>query len=536
MSRLKRGTTLLLTIIVGVILVGYLLWSLNTSHRQAKLSDKTFIVARGTDAIGLDPANVTDGESLYVTDQIFDSLLQYAPDSTEVQPALATNWDNSKDGLTWTFTLRPKVAFHDGTPFNAEAVKYNFDRWRLPKHPQHQGEFEFYRSMFGGFPGIIKDVQVVDDYTVRFILAKPQATFISNLAMSAFGLSSPTAIKKYGSAYAKHPVGTGPFVLTEWEKNQYIKVKRNPQYWGNISILKDVTFKVIKDNNLKVKMLQAGEIDAALDINPDDFRTVQQNRNLQVLFRPSMNVAYLAINNDKFPFDNPKVRQAISHAINKAGLIRNFYGSLAKVAKNPMPPSLWGYNDDIQDYPYDPAKAKALLAEAGLPEGFSTKLWTMPIARPYMPQPMPIALAIQQDLARIGIKAEVETFPWQEYIQKGEAGTHELYLSGWTGDNGDPDNFLFVLLDKSNTARGSASNLAFYKNDRVHDLLLTAREESDQKVRADLYYEAQALINQDAPLVPLVHTTPPVATKKQIRGWVLHPTGSEKFNSIEIVD
>lgn len=496
--------------------------------------EKTFIFARGGDSVGLDPADVTDGESAYVTHQVLDSLLEYKPDSTEVQPGLATEWESSKDGLTWTFKLRQGVKFHDGTDFNAEAVKYNFDRWRLKNHPRHKGDFEYYMAMFGGFPGKIKDVQVVDPYTVKFVLTKPLAPFLSNLAMPSFAISSPAAIEKYGDDYFKNPVGTGPFKFVKWEKDQQIILERNDNYWGDKPKVKKVVFRVIPDNSARLMELQSGKIDAAIGINPDDVKTVEQDANLQVLMRPSMNVGYLAVNNEKAPFNNVKVRQAINYAVNKQALIDAFYGGLAKPAKNPLPPSLWGYNDEVQDYNYDSAKAKALLAEAGFPNGFKTKLWAMPVARPYMPQAKEIAQAIQQDLAKVGIQAEIVTYDWGTYIQKGEAGEHDLYLFGWTGDNGDPDNFLYMLLDKTNAVKGAASNVAFYKSDKVHDLLVKAQEESDQNKRADLYKQAQVLIKADAPWVPLVHSTPPVAARKSVKNWLPHATGQESFAKIDI--
>jgi len=500
-----------------------------TGENQA---EKTFIFARGGDSVGLDPINVTDGESLYVTHQIFNSLLEYKPDSTEVVPALATEWENSKDGLTWTFKLRQGVKFHDGTDFNAEAVKYNFDRWRLPDHKKQKGSFEYYGYMFGGFPGVIKDVQVVDPYTVKFILTKPQAPFLSNLAMAAFGISSPAAMEKYGDDYFKNPVGTGPFKFVKWEKDQQIVLERNEDYWGDKAKVKQVVFRVIPDNSARLMELQSGKIDAAIDINPDDVEKVKQDPNLQLLLRPSMNVGYLAMNNEKNPLNNVKVRQAINHAINKNALIEAFYAGLAKPAKNPLPPSLWGYNDDIQDYAYDQAKAKALLAEAGFPNGFKTTLWAMPNPRPYMPQGKEIAQAIQQDLAKIGIQTQIVTYDWATYIAKGQKGEHDLYLFGWTGDNGDPDNFLFALLDKTNAVKGSAGNVAFYKSDKVHDLLARAQEEPDQGKRAELYKQAQELIKEDAPWVPLVHSTPPVAAKKTVKNWLPHATGTEAFDKI----
>lgn len=505
----------------------------NSPKESNEPKEKIFVFAKSGDPVGLDPANVTDGESIYVTQQILETLVKYKDENTEVIPALAESWESSKDGLTWTFHLRKDVKFHDGTPFNAQAVKFNFDRWMDKNNPYHHGEFEYYGYMFGGYPGVIKEVKAVDDYTVQITLNSPLAPFLSNLAMPNFAISSPEAIKKYGQDYFKHPVGTGPFKFVEWKKDDQVVLERNDEYWGGKANFDKVIFRTIPDNSARLMELKSGNIDAMIGLNPDDVETVKNDPNLQLLLRPSMNVGYLAMNMEKKPFDNVKVRQAINYAINKKALVDAFFGGLAKPAKNPLPPSLWGYNDEIQDYEYDPAKAKALLAEAGFPNGFSTTLWAMPVARPYMPQPKQIAEAIQKDLEAVGIKAKIVTYDWATYLKKGENGEHELYLLGWTGDNGDPDNFLYVLLDKDNAKKGSASNVSFYKNDKVHELLIKAQQESDQAKRAEYYKEAQVIIHNDAPWVPLVHSTPPVAAKKTVKNWMPHPTGSECFFKVD---
>ncbi|ADG81668.1 ABC transporter substrate-binding protein [Thermincola potens] len=536
MKRMKKIITLFLALTVVFGLVGCTGAKKQGENKGAPggNKEKVFVFGKSGDASGLDPINVTDGESLYVTQQIFDTLLDYEEDSTEVKPGLATEWENSRDGKEWTLKLRQGVKFHDGTPFNAEAVKFNFDRWRDEKNPYHKGgDFSYYTAMFSGFPGVIKDVIVVDEYTVKFVLTKPMAPFLANLAMATFGISSPEAIKKYGEDYFKHPVGTGPFKFVKWEKDQQIVVEKNPEYWGGKPKVDKVVFRVIPDNSARFLELKAGTIDAMIGLNPDDVENVKNDPNLQLLLRPSMNVGYLAINVEKKPFDNLQVRQAINYAINKKALIDAFYAGLAKPAKNPMPPSLWGYNDKVKDYEYDPAKAKALLAEAGYPNGFKTTLWAMPVARDYMPQPKEIGQAIQQDLAKVGIDAKIVTYDWTTYIEKGQNGEHDLYLFGWVGDNGDPDNFLYYLLDKSNTVKGTAGNVSFYKGEKVSALLTEAQRETDQAKRAKLYEEAQELIHEEAPWVPLVHATPPVAARKSITGWVPHATGTECFINID---
>lgn len=499
----------------------------------------TFIFGRGADSTSLDPINVTDGESFIVTEQIFNTLVDYKPDSTEVIPSLAKSWTNSEDGLTWTFTLQEGVKFHDGTDFDAEAVVYNFNRWMDPKHPQHKGDFGYYAYMFGGFKGdqghVIKEVVAKDKYTVEFHLNFPQAPFLNNLAMSPFGIASPAAIEKYGEKFGENPVGTGPFKFVEWKKGDSITLEKNPNYWKpGLPKLDKVIFRSIPDNSNRYTALKNGEIDLMTGLNPEDAQSVKENPKLQLFLRPSMNVGYLAFNTKVKPFDDPRVRQALNMTVNKKEIIDSFFAGLAEPAVNPMPPSLWGYNDEIQDYPVDLEKAKTLLAEAGYPNGFETDLWYMSEPRDYMPNGQKVAEVLQADFAKIGVKVKLVTFDWITYLDKTGKGEHPMAMLGWTGDNGDPDNFLYVLLDKDNTRTPDAGNIAFYVNDQLHEILIKAQRSTNQEERIALYKEAQKIIHEDAPWIPLVHSTPPIAAIKEVKGYIPHPTGTESFENISI--
>ncbi|MCF6092396.1 ABC transporter substrate-binding protein [Microaerobacter geothermalis] len=496
----------------------------------------TLVFGRGGDSVSLDPADVTDGESLVVTKQVFDTLVDYADDSTDVVPALAEEWD-SQDGLTWTFKLRQGVKFHDGTDFNADAVVFNFERWMDKENPYHQGDFPYYSYMFGGFKGdeghIIKEVKSVNPYTVQITLNRPYSPFINTIAMPAFAIASPEAVKKYGDKFGENPVGTGPFIFKEWKRNDSITLEKNPNYWmEGYPKLDKLIYRSIPDNSARFIALQNGEIDLMDGLNPDDVTLAKQDSNLQVFLRPSMNVGYLAFNTEKPPFDNKKVRQALNYAVDKKALIDAFYNGLAEPAKNPMPPSLWGYNDDIQDYEFNLEKAKQLLAEAGYPNGFEVDFWAMPVPRPYIPQGQQIAEAIQAWFSEIGVKTNIVSYEWATYLEKTGKGEHSMALLGWTGDNGDPDNFLYVLLDKDNAKGPDAGNIAFYKNDELHDILIQAQQISDQGERAKLYQRAQEIIKDDAPWIPLVHSTPPLAGKVNIKGFVPHSTGTDKMTKV----
>lgn len=499
---------------------------------EASDEKKTLVFGRGADSEQLDPSKVTDGESIYVTNQLFDTLVQYKQENTEVEPSLATEWKTSDDGLTWTFQLREDVTFHDGTDFTAEDVVYNFERWAT------SGEYVYYGYMFGAsegdLGGIIESVEATGDYEVTFTLSEPNAPFLYTLAMPPFGISSPDAIEKHGEDYFKNPVGTGPFVFEDWVNDDKITVVKNEDYFGEVAKVDEVIFRVIPDNGARFMELQAGSIDLMNGLNPQDIGTAESDENLQIIRRPSMNVSYMAFNTDKEgPTSNKKVRQAINLAIDKESLITLFDG-VGKAAKNPMPPSLWGYNDEIEDYGYDVEEAKRLLAEAGYEDGFKLTLYSMSNPRPYMPQPKVTAQAIQEMLKEVNVEVEIVESDWNTHIAALENGEHDMGLMGWIGDNGDPDNFLYVLLDKDNAKVGSAGNMAFYKNDEVHDLLKEAQTEMDQEKRTELYMKAQEIIHEDAPWFPIAHTTPPIAASSSVSDYLPHPTGSEPFNHLDL--
>jgi peptide/nickel transport system substrate-binding protein len=508
------------------------------SSTNSNSGSKTLIFGRGGDTVSLDPANVTDGESFRVTRQIYETLIDYKPGTFDLTPALATKWDVSNNGTKWVFQLRQGVKFQDGTAFNADAVVFNFNRWMDPQNSYHKGDFEYYAAMFGGFKGsagaIIKDVKKVDDFTVEFDLAHPFAPFLPDLAMSTFAIASPKDIQDNNGDIKDHPVGTGPFDFVSWQPNDKITLKKNPGYWQkDLPHLDQVIYQVIQDNKARLNALQSGQLDVMDGLNPSDVSVVNSDPTLQVLNRPSNNVGYLAFNTQKKPFDDPRVRQAINMVVDKKALIDAFYSGQAVPAATALPPTMWGNDNSIQSYPLDINKAKQLLADAGYKNGFSTELWAMPVARPYMPQPEKIAAALQADLKQININAKVVTYDWATYLKKTANGDHTMALLGWTGDNGDPDDFLYVLLDSDN-AKAPAQNISFYKNPAVHKLLIQAQQETDQSKRTALYQEAEQLIHKDAPWVPLVHSTPPMAATKKVTGLVPDPSGTESLLNVDI--
>ena len=490
----------------------------------------TLVYARGHDSVRLDPGHETDGESFKVMDNLYENLVSFADTTTEIVPELATTWDKSPDGLTYTFHLRARVKFHDGTPMNATAVVFSLDRQRdkQPPHPSHGigGPYPYWQSM--SMDDIVADLEAADDSTVVFTLKRRNAPFLANLAMGFASIVSPTAAQKYGEDFFKHPTGTGPFRFVDWVKDDHITLERNPDYWGARPHLDQVVFKPIPENTVRYLALEEGSVQGVDGLNTELAKRVAAAGKYELMMQPGMNVGYLAMNEDKPPFDKKEVRLAINHAINREAIVKGLYGGFGTPAVNPMPPTLWGYNKSVQPYAYDPAKAKQLLAAAGLPNGFKTELYAMSGPRPYMPDPLKIAEAIQSDLKAVGIDASIKTLEWGTYLDETQHGRHQMCLMGWTGDNGDPDNFLYVLLDKE-SARIPAQNLAFYRSDALHALLVRAQEETDLAQRSALYEQAQVIVHDDAPWVPLAHMTQLAAFDKRVHGYLLNPTGKVRF-------
>jgi peptide/nickel transport system substrate-binding protein len=503
--------------------------SKNTEEKETKTENEakkggTLVFGRGGDSTSLDPAATTEGESFKVTENIYETLLNFGDQDTELHPGLATEWNVSEDGLVYTLKLREGVKFHDDTDFNADAVVFNFERWKAGNKEQ----FYYYNSQFGD---TIKEVKAVDPLTVQITLNRPLAPFFKNLAMSPFAIASPEAIKKYGDKFMENPVGTGPFKFKEWKRNDKITLVKNENYWQEgLPKLDSVIFRVIPENSARLNALNAGEVDLIDGVNFSDVPQIEANKDLQVFKRPSLNVGYVGLTATRGPLKEKLVRQALNHAVDKQAIIDAFYAGAAEPAKNPMPPVVAGYNDEVQDYEYNPEKAKQLLAEAGYPDGFEMELWAMPVARPYMPDGKKVAEAIQANFAAIGVKAKIVSYEWGTYLDKARLGEADSFLLGWTGDNGDADNFLYVLLDQDSIG---SNNYTYYKNPKVHDLLIKAQSTVDQAEREKLYKEAQVIIKEDAPWIPLVHSQPALAGRADIANFLPHPTGSDLLSNVE---
>ncbi len=498
----------------------------------------TLVFGRGGDSVGLDPAFETDGNSFMVCDNVYNQLVTYAEESTDIIPALATKWEISPDGLTYTFHLRKGVKFHDGTDFNADAVVFSLGRQMKEKRVKfyrHKWEFpkdqpppEYWLSM--EMDKIIDTIEAVDDYTVVFHLKRPEAPFLADLGMDFASIVSPTAVLKYGPDFKSHPVGTGPFKFVKWIKDDRIILEANKDYWGGRPYLDRVIFRVIPDNSVRFLELKAGNIHICQFPNPEDIELAKKDPNLKLVSQPGMNIGYISFNHTKPLWQDKRIRKAIMYAINRKAIVDNIYYGLGTVAKNTIPPIMWGYNDCIIDYPYDPEMAKKLLKEAKffekLKEAGQTKitLWSMPVPRPYNPNGMKVGEAVQADLKKVGIDVELVTFEWGTYLkkQREQDPSMDLFQLGWTGDNGDPDNFLAVLLD----GYADPNIRTQWKNIEYHEIITKAKQTFDKEERIKLYKRAQEIIHEEVPLINVAHSLVIWPMRKNVMNYKLHPTGS----------
>ncbi len=502
------------------------------------------IFAHPEDATKLDPSDVTDSESLLVTWHLYDGLTRYKPGTTEVEPALAISWTTSADGLEWVYNLRREVRFHDGTDFNADAVVWNFNRWFDREHPQHFASwvFQYWADMFQGFKGdldeagqplsVLASVEAVDPMTVKLTLNRPNAPLLQTLAMGNFAFASPKAVQAAGESYGTpdgNPiaVGTGAYKLESWTPKESIRIVRNPDYWAEPPASDEIVFRVIPDGSQRFLAIQKGEIDAMNQVNSEDVAKAQADPNLQVVLEPANNVGYLGFNMAHKPWNDLNCRLAVAHAIDKVGIVDSLYEGDAEPASQMMPPSMWGYNQLIEDYPYDMAKAKEYLDKCLAKEKMPEKVvfYVPPIQRMYFPKPKELGEAIQASLAELGLPVEIRSPDWKTvFIKDVDSGVPDLYLLGWQGDNGDPDNYLCMFFCGGSARFNSDAEGNPLPPDKVlNDLLRQAATVSDQSQRAAMYERANQMIHEILPAVPIVHRAVPLFFRQNVRGYVPSP-------------
>ena len=474
---------------------------------------------------------------------IYNRLIEFERGSTKVIPGLGQSWTVSSDGLQVTFKLRPGVKFQTTrtyTPsrdFNADDVIFTVERQWKPEHPFHKvsgGKYEYFNSK--GFGKLIKSVDKIDPLTVRFTLNEPLAPFIPSLGMDFMSMLSAEYADKMMKAGTPEkidlePVGTGPFKLVSYQKDATIRYQAHADYWAGKAKIDDLVYSITPDASVRYAKIKAGECHVMPYPNPADLEAMRKDPTINLLSQEGLNVGYLAMNTKKKPFDDKRVRQAISHAINKQAIIDAIYQGTGVVAVNPIPPTLWSYNKNIKDYAYDPAKAKALLAEAGLPNGFETDLWAMPVQRPYNPNARRMAELMQADFEKIGVKAKIVTYEWGEYLKRTREGEHQMMMLGWTGDNGDPDNFLAELLGCDSVG---SNNRAMWCHKPFEDLIQQAKRITDQEKRSELYEKAQVVFKDEAPWVTIAHAVAIKPVRKEVIDFRISPFGSHVFYGVDL--
>lgn len=510
---------------------------------------KTFVYCSEASPEGFDPAPYTAGTTFDASAHpVYNRLVQFKKGTTEIEPGLAESWEVSADGLEYTFKLRQGVKFHSNdifTPsrdFNADDVIFSFQRQGDAANPWNQYiagiTYEYYNSM--EMPALIKSIDKVDDYTVKFVLNRPEAPFLANVAMPFASIVSKEYADTLDAAgtreeFNNKPIGTGPFVFVDYQKDAVIRYARNDAYWGTAPKIDNLVFAITPDASVRLQKLMAGECQLMPFPAPADIAAIKEDANLKVDEQAGLNVAYLAYNTTVKPFDDARVRKALNMAINKQAIIDAVFQGAGQPAKNPIPPTMWSYNDAIEDDKYDPEAAKALLDEAGVKD-LSMKIWAMPVQRPYMPNARRTAELMQEDFAKVGVTVEIVSYEWGEYLKKSmEAGRDGAVILGWTGDNGDPDNFMGVLLSCAAAGEGGA-NRAFWCNQEFSDILAKAKTTSDVAERTALYEQAQVIFKDQAPWATLAHSTQYVPMAKNVEGFVMSPLGDFTFETVDLTE
>jgi peptide/nickel transport system substrate-binding protein len=517
----------------------------------------TFVFAASSDPKSLDPAFVSDGESIRVARQIFQGLITFKGGTTEIAPDLADSWSANGTGDQYTFKLKSGVQFSDGTPFNAKAVCFNFDRWYNFKGNllQSSSLSYYWQAVFGGFAkkdnptapdkSLYKSCSATDDSTAVVSLTSPSGAFLGSLTLPSFAMQSPDALQKYGadtvggtedspkftgSYWNQHPTGTGPFKLDKWDLGQQVVLVPNDKYNGPAPKVKRLVFQIISDNNARSQALQNGTIDGYDLVAPEDIKTLQ-DKGFQLLSRPAFNVGYIGFNQKKAPLDNQKIRQAIAYAINRDALVKSKYPEGAEVAKEFMPPSVLGYSDSVTTYNYDPEKAKTLIKESGVTNLNLEFAYPTDVSRPYMPSPVDNWQLIKADLEKVGFKITQKSSKWSpDYNNATSTGKYQMYLLGWTGDYADPYNFIGTFFGDV----GVAVNQFGWDAPNIRSELQTARGIPDDTQRTAAYQKINNEIMEELPGIPYVHTKPYLAFKNTVKGFVPSPTQNETFDTVTV--
>ncbi|MEV7609899.1 ABC transporter substrate-binding protein [Microbacterium sp. NPDC089320] len=510
--------------------------------------DGTFVFAASSDPASLDPAFAQDGESFRVSRQIFEGLVGTEPGTADPAPLLAESWESSEDGMSHTFELKQDVTFHDGTPFNAEAVCANFDRWYNWTGLAASEAFGYYyNKLFKGYAenpadAVYKSCTPDGDYSVTIDLNKPFAGFVASLSLPSFAMQSPSALQEFGadevsgsaeapvlSEYAMgHPVGTGPYQFDEWAPGEQVSLKAYGDYWGEAGQIDEIIFRTIDDPTARRQALESGSIDGYDLVGPADTQALEDD-GFTMVSRPPFTILYLAFNQALPELQDPKVREALSYAVDKDALISQVLPEGTEKAIEFVPDTVNGYNPDVTTYDYDPEKAKSLLAEAGYDEANPLKLtfnYPVNVSRPYMPDPEQIFTVLSSQLSEVGVETTPVSEEWVEYLDR-TTGTsdHGIHLLGWTGDYNDTDNFVGVFFGQQSSEWG-------FDNPELFQKLNEARGVSNLEDQTALYEEINEMVAQFIPGVPLAHPAPTLAFDPRVESYPASPVNDEVFTDI----
>lgn len=517
---------------------------------EASDVDSTFVFASSGDISGLDPAMANDGETFRVSRQIFEGLVGVEPGTADPAPGLAESWEQSEDGLTYTFQLKEGVTFHDGTDFNAEAVCFNFDRMNNFTGVAASESLSYYwGKLMRGYAdtgtSIYGGCEATSDTEVAITLTQPFAGFIPALSLPSFAIQSPTALEEFSadevggtaeapvlSEYAQgHPVGTGPFKFDEWSVGESVTLSAYEDYWGEQGQVQEVIFQVIGETTARRQALESGSIDGYDLVAPADLGALEE-AGFNLVNRDPFNILYLGINQKAPGLSDPKVRQAIAHAIDKEQLVTQVLPEGTEVAQEFMPPAVIGWNDEVTTYEYDPEAAQALLAEAGFDEANPLTIqfnYPVNVSRPYMPNPEQIYTNLASQLEAVGIVLEPVGEEWNPtYLDRIQGGAeHGIHLLGWTGDYNDPDNFVGTFF-------ASPGNEWGFTNEELTAALTEARGLATAEEQEAAYLAINEQIMEYLPGIPLAHPVPTLAFAERVTSYPASPVQDEVYNMIEL--